>query len=57
MKLEGKEVYTEIGGFLGKIVDLNKESDSFVVQTANGQKLDFEFAHIRNIGEKLIIKY
>ncbi|MFH1257720.1 MAG: DUF373 family protein [Candidatus Micrarchaeota archaeon] len=57
MKLEGKEVYTEIGGFLGKITSIDKEKDSLIVQTQRGQKLDLSFASISNIGEKLIIKY
>jgi sporulation protein YlmC with PRC-barrel domain len=57
MKLEGKEVYTEIGGFLGKISSINKDSEVMIVQTQRGQKIDLNFSSIANIGDKLIIKY
>jgi putative membrane protein len=57
MSLEGKEVYTEIGGFLGKIVSINKRKESFLVQNPRGQKFDLTFGHIANVGEKVIIKY
>ncbi len=56
MKLEGKEVYTEIGGFLGKIVGVNKKNQ-LIVQTGRGQKIDFDFDNISRIGEKIIIRY
>ncbi len=57
MKLEGKEAYTEIGGLIGKVVGLNKKKDAFVIQTTSGQKIDLDFNHIANVGEKIIIKY
>ncbi|MEK6954189.1 MAG: DUF373 family protein [Candidatus Micrarchaeota archaeon] len=57
MKLEGKEVYTEIGGFLGKITGVNRDSEALIVQTQKGQKIDFGFESIASIGDKLIIKY
>lgn len=57
MKLVGKEVYTEIGGFLGKIIDVDKENEALIVQTERGQKIDLGFSSIANIGEKLVIKY
>ncbi|MFH0972235.1 MAG: DUF373 family protein [Candidatus Micrarchaeota archaeon] len=57
MKLEGKEVYTDIGGFLGKITGIDSKNEALIVQTQRGQKLDLSFNNIANIGEKLIIKY
>lgn len=57
MKLTGKEVYTEIGGFLGKVEKFDKKSELFIIETKAGQRLDFDSAHVSNIGEKLIIKY
>jgi len=57
MKLEGKEAYTEIGGLIGKVVGLNKKKDAFIIQTTAGQKIDLDFNHIANVGEKIIIKY
>ncbi len=57
MNLEGKEVYTEIGSMVGKIVGINRRKGTFIVQTGSGQKLDFEFDYISRLGEKIIIRY
>lgn len=57
MKLEGKEVYTEIGGYLGKITSIDRDGEALIVQTQRGQKIDMNFSSIASIGDKLIIKY
>ncbi|HLC47763.1 MAG TPA: DUF373 family protein [Candidatus Norongarragalinales archaeon] len=57
MKLEGREVYTDIGGFLGKISGVDRDAEALIVQTRRGQKIDLSFESIANIGDKLIIKY
>ncbi|MEM0475564.1 MAG: DUF373 family protein [Candidatus Norongarragalinales archaeon] len=57
LKLEGKEAYTEIGGLIGHVVGIDKKKDAFIVQTTAGQKIDLDFDHISNVGEKIIIKY
>ena len=57
MNLEGKEVYTEIGSMIGKIVGINRRKGVFIVQTSSGQKLDFEFDYISRLGDKIIIRY
>ncbi len=57
MQLEGKEVYTEVGGFIGKIAGINKKQETFLVQTKSGQKIDFFFDHITHLGDKVIIRY
>ncbi len=57
LRLEGKEAYTEIGGLIGKVVGVDKKKDAFIVQTTAGQKIDLDFDHVANIGEKIIIKY
>ncbi|MBU1197651.1 DUF373 family protein [Candidatus Micrarchaeota archaeon] len=57
MNLEGKQVYTEVGGFIGKIVGVNKRQETFLVQTSTGQKIDFVFDHITHVGDKLVIRY
>jgi len=56
MKLDGREVYSETGGFLGKIVGTNKKNQ-LIVQTGRGQKLDFDLDNISRLGEKIIIRY
>jgi sporulation protein YlmC with PRC-barrel domain len=57
MSLEGKEVYTEIGSMIGKVVGINRRKGAFIVQTGSGQKLDFEFDYISRLGDKIIIRY
>lgn len=57
MKLEGKTALTEIGSQIGRIVGINKRKDVFIVQTASGQRLDFGFDHIADVGEKVVIRY
>lgn len=57
LRLEGKEVYTEIGSMLGKIVGVNKRRETIIIQTSAGQKIDLTFDHIVNAGEKVIIRY
>ncbi len=57
MNLEGKEVYTEIGSLIGKVVGINRRKSAFIVQTGSGQKLDFEFDYISRLGDKIIIRY
>ena len=57
MPLEGKDAYTEIGGFIGKVVGINRKKETFIVQTSSGQKFDIDFSHIADLGEKIIVRY
>ncbi|MBI4360404.1 DUF373 family protein [Candidatus Micrarchaeota archaeon] len=57
LNLSGKDVYTEIGGFVGKIAGINPKKETFVVETSAGQKIDLDFDHISDLGENVIIKY
>ncbi len=57
LRLEGKEAYTEIGGLIGRVVGIDKKKDAFIVQTTAGQKIDLDFDHISNVGEKIIVRY
>ncbi|MFH1780196.1 MAG: DUF373 family protein [Candidatus Micrarchaeota archaeon] len=57
MKLDGKDVYTEIGGFIGKVVGINKKRETLIVQTTSGQKIDLGFNSVAEAGEKIIIRY
>lgn len=57
LNLGGKDVYTEIGGFVGKIAGINPKKETFVIQTSAGQKIDLDFEHISDLGENVIIKY
>jgi len=57
MKLENKEVLTELGAYLGKTVGVDRRKGVLIVQTAFGQKLDLGFEKITSIGEKVIVRY
>lgn len=57
MHLEGKSVYTEIGGLVGTIIGINKKTETFIVKTASGQKIDVNLRNIASMGERIVIKY
>jgi len=56
MKLESKEVLTELGAYIGKIVGVDKRKGFIIVQTPFGHRLDFDFDRISDIGERVLIK-
>ncbi|MFH1285085.1 MAG: DUF373 family protein [Candidatus Micrarchaeota archaeon] len=55
-KLENKEVLTEVGSYIGKIVGVDRKKEQFIVQTALGQKLGYSFERISNVAEKVVIR-
>ncbi|PIT85927.1 hypothetical protein COU36_00500, partial [Candidatus Micrarchaeota archaeon CG10_big_fil_rev_8_21_14_0_10_59_7] len=57
MHLEGKEVYTEIGSFVGKVASFDKERGSIIIKTETAQRFDLDFDHISNIGDSIIVRY
>ena len=56
MKLESKEVLTELGAYIGKVVGVDKRKNLIIVQTPFGHKLDFDFDRISDVGERVMIK-
>jgi len=56
MKLENKEVLTELGAYIGKIVGVDKKKGLILVQTPFGHRLDFDFDRISDVGERVMIK-
>jgi len=57
MRLENKEVLTELGAYIGKTVGVDRRKGALIVQTAFGQKLDLGFEKIVGIGDKVIVRY
>jgi len=55
MKLEGKEVLTDLGAYIGKAVGVDRRKGVLIVQTSFGQKLDMPFERIASIGEKKVV--
>ena len=57
MRLENKEVLTELGAYIGKTIGIDRRKGVFIVQTSYGQKMDFAFERITGIGEKVVVRY
>lgn len=57
MKLENKEVLTELGAYIGKTIGVDRKRGVFIVQTAYGQKVDFGFERITGVGDKVTVRY
>ncbi|MFH0835846.1 MAG: DUF373 family protein [Candidatus Micrarchaeota archaeon] len=55
MQLEGKEVYTEIGGLIGKVVGVKR--DALVIKTRTNQKIDLSLEFVSSLGEKIVVRY
>ena len=56
MKLENKEVLTELGAYIGKIVGVDRRKGLILVQTPFGHRVDFDFVRISDVGERVLIK-
>ena len=57
MNLEGKNVYTEIGGLVGTVAGVNKRKETISVKTTAGQKIDLSLGNIVSLGEMVVVKY
>ena len=57
MRLENKEVLTELGAYVGKTVGVDRRKGILIVQTALGQKLDLAFERIVGIGDRVIVRH
>ena len=56
MKLEGKEVLSDSGSFLGKILGVDRKKESVVIQSYLGRKFTLPFRHITSIGENVLVR-
>lgn len=56
MKLDGKEVITDSGSFLGKILGVDGKKELIVVQSHLGRKFSLPFRHITSIGENVLVR-
>ncbi|MCX6777884.1 MAG: DUF373 family protein [Candidatus Micrarchaeota archaeon] len=57
MKLENKEVFNEIGAYIGKIMGVDRRRGLILVQTALGHKISFDMESIAKIDEKVVVRY
>ncbi|MFP3950197.1 MAG: DUF373 family protein [Candidatus Micrarchaeia archaeon] len=56
MKLEGKEVLSDSGSFLGKILGVDRKKESVVIRSYLGRKFTLPFRHITSIGENVLVR-
>lgn len=57
MKLEGKEIIEESGSYIGKIVGVNTREGYLIVLTPFERKTFVSIDNIRELGEKVVVKY
>ena len=57
MKIEGKTVFTEIGGTVGKVLGVNKKKGTIIVATSADQKFDIPLDYLASVEDKVIVKY
>lgn len=56
MKLDGKEVISDTGSFLGKILGVDGKKELIVIQSYLGRKFSLPFRHITFIGENVLVR-
>ena len=57
MRLENKEVLTEVGEYIGKIVGVDKKNNIMFLQTPIGHRISMKLDEIIDAGEKVIVKH
>lgn len=57
MNLERKEVLSDSGAYVGKIVGVDGKNALLVIQTPLGQKMNIDFDIIVRVGERVVIRY
>jgi len=56
LRLENKEVVTEVGAYLGKVVGVDKKNNVMFLQTPLGHRLSMKLDKITEAGERVIVK-
>ncbi len=57
MNLEGRTIYTEIGGTIGKALGVNRKKGTVIVATSSQQKFDIPLDYLSSLEDKLVVKY
>ncbi|MBI4406771.1 DUF373 family protein [Candidatus Micrarchaeota archaeon] len=57
LKLEGKTVYTEIGGVIGSVLGVNRKKGTIIVSTSANQKFDIPLDYLATVEDKIIVRY
>ncbi|MEM4348663.1 MAG: DUF373 family protein [Candidatus Anstonellaceae archaeon] len=56
MKLDGRELFTEHGAYLGKIIGVDPKESLLIYRSPLGQKLSVHLSDISSLGDRVIIK-
>ncbi|MEM3455120.1 MAG: DUF373 family protein [Candidatus Micrarchaeia archaeon] len=56
IRLEGKEIITEIGAYIGKVIGIDKKAGTAIAQTPIGTKIPIKLERISSVGERIIVK-
>ena len=57
LPLQGKNVYTEVGGLIGRALGINRSKGTLVVATAADQKFDVPLELVSDLEDKIVLKY
>lgn len=56
MRLEGKEIVTDIGAYIGKIIGIDKRAGTAIAQTPVGTKIPIKLERISSVGDRVIVR-
>ena len=56
LKLEGKEVLTEVGAYAGKIIGVDRKNTSMIIQSQFGQKFTLPLDAIISVSDKVQVR-
>ena len=57
LHLQGKNVYTEVGGLIGRALGVNRSKGTLVIATDSDQKFDVPLELVADLEDKIILKY
>jgi sporulation protein YlmC with PRC-barrel domain len=56
VKLENKELFSENGAYLGKVLGVDPRESAILYRSPLGQKLSVQFEDVSSVGERVMVK-
>ena len=56
IRLENKEIFSENGAYLGKVLGVDPRESSILYRSPLGQKLSVQFEDVSSVGERVMVK-
>ena len=56
IKLENKEIFSENGAYLGKVLGVDPRESAILYRSPLGQKLSIQFEDVSSVGERVMVK-